>query len=188
MPDFHCNFLTHQERYREDPNTFTKEISDLEALRANACIRPTQDFAGVAHPGPLNFLDANIKAMSLPALPFSICMPALSLLLVFRTNTAYGRFWEARKQWGVVTSECRNLASLACTFMTPEQALPLLKVKGKEEKIEVNLASLLDRWLNIEFLADMYKGTEVPLLKVQEEDWEALEADQLRLRPLPETE
>ena len=38
-----------QERYREDPNTFTKEISDLEALRANACIRPTQDFAGVAN-------------------------------------------------------------------------------------------------------------------------------------------
>ena len=38
------------------------------------------------------------------------------------------RFWEARKQWGVVTSECRTLASLACTYMTPKQALPLLSL------------------------------------------------------------
>merc|ERR1719393_530063 len=39
---------------------------------------------------------------------------ALGLLLVFRTNRAYDRFWEARKSWGIVTSECRQLATLAC--------------------------------------------------------------------------
>ncbi|KAK7241082.1 dynein light chain binding protein [Aureococcus anophagefferens] len=52
----------------------------------------------------------------------------------------------------------------------------------KEEKIEVNLESLTERWRQIEFLADMYKGTEVPLLKVQEEDWESLENDQLTVQ------
>ena len=31
----------------------------------------------------------------LPALPFTILMPALSLLLVFRTNTGYSRWNEA---------------------------------------------------------------------------------------------
>ncbi|NIK91844.1 bestrophin [Mangrovimonas sp. CR14] len=35
---------------------------------------------------------------------------ALSLLLVFRTNTAYDRWWEARKQWGALTNTSRNLA------------------------------------------------------------------------------
>lgn len=35
---------------------------------------------------------------------------ALSLLLVFRTNTAYDRWWEARKQWGSLTNVSRNLA------------------------------------------------------------------------------
>ncbi|HLT53428.1 MAG TPA: bestrophin family protein [Flavobacteriaceae bacterium] len=35
---------------------------------------------------------------------------ALSLLLVFRTNTAYDRWWEARKQWGMLTNVSRNLA------------------------------------------------------------------------------
>ena len=59
-------------------------------------------------------------------LPHTLLGSALGLLLVFRTNAAYDRFWEARKQWGIVTTECRNLASLACTFMTPQQALPML--------------------------------------------------------------
>jgi putative membrane protein len=35
---------------------------------------------------------------------------ALSLLLVFRTNTAYDRWWEARKQWGTLVNVSRSLA------------------------------------------------------------------------------
>jgi putative membrane protein len=34
----------------------------------------------------------------------------LSLLLVFRTNTAYDRWWEARKQWGSLTNVSRNIS------------------------------------------------------------------------------
>ncbi|MEN9213874.1 MAG: bestrophin family ion channel [Gloeomargarita sp. DG02_4_bins_56] len=34
----------------------------------------------------------------------------LGLLLVFRTNTAYERFWEGRKAWGTVVNASRNLA------------------------------------------------------------------------------
>lgn len=33
----------------------------------------------------------------------------LGLLLVFRTNTAYERWWEARKLWGQLVNESRNL-------------------------------------------------------------------------------
>ena len=75
-----------------------------------------QDFAGVVHPGPLNMFDGNIKALSLPALPFSIAMPALSLLLVFRTNTAYFRWNEARTLWGGLINNCRNIVRQSNTF------------------------------------------------------------------------
>ncbi len=34
----------------------------------------------------------------------------LSLLLVFRTNTAYDRWWEGRKAWGSLVNNSRNLA------------------------------------------------------------------------------
>ena len=35
---------------------------------------------------------------------------AISMLLVFRTNTAYDRWWEGRKLWGSLTNNSRNLA------------------------------------------------------------------------------
>jgi len=34
----------------------------------------------------------------------------ISFLLVFRTNTAYERWWEGRKLWGALTNNSRNLA------------------------------------------------------------------------------
>jgi len=34
----------------------------------------------------------------------------ISLLLVFRTNTAYDRWWEGRKLWGALINNSRNLA------------------------------------------------------------------------------
>ena len=34
----------------------------------------------------------------------------LSLLLVFRTNTAYDRYYEGRRVWGQLVSHCRGLA------------------------------------------------------------------------------
>ena len=44
----------------------------------------------------------------------------ISLLLVFRTNTAYDRWWEGRKQWGALTNNCRNLAIKLAGFLQEE--------------------------------------------------------------------
>ena len=43
---------------------------------------------------------------------FSFMGIMLSLLLVFRTNTAYDRFYEGRRLWGQLVNSCRNLAVL----------------------------------------------------------------------------
>jgi len=45
---------------------------------------------------------------------------ALSLLLVFRTNTAYDRWWEGRKLWGALVNNSRNLA-LKMAAILPEE-------------------------------------------------------------------
>lgn len=42
---------------------------------------------------------------------YSILGFTLSLLLVFRTNSAYDRWWEGRKQWGELTNSSRALAA-----------------------------------------------------------------------------
>ena len=44
----------------------------------------------------------------------------MSILLVFRTNTAYDRWWEARKQWGSLTNVSRTLAIKVNAFLDPE--------------------------------------------------------------------
>lgn len=86
-----------------------------------------QDLSGVVHPGPLSFLAGNIKTLSLPALPFSIAMPALSLLLVFRTNTGYSRWNEARTLWGGLINNCRNVVRQSNTFFPNDERHKLLK-------------------------------------------------------------
>lgn len=45
-----------------------------------------------------------------PVLGSVIPSIVLGLLLVFRTNTAYERFWEGRKCWGSLINNVRNLA------------------------------------------------------------------------------
>ncbi|NBU47818.1 MAG: hypothetical protein EBS34_10335 [Flavobacteriales bacterium] len=41
---------------------------------------------------------------------YSLLGFVISLLLVFRTNTAYDRWWEGRKMWGSVVNDSRNIA------------------------------------------------------------------------------
>jgi len=41
----------------------------------------------------------------------------LGLFLVFRTNTAYDRWWEGRKHWGLLVNNTRNLAHKLNAFL-----------------------------------------------------------------------
>ena len=45
---------------------------------------------------------------------------AISILLVFRTNTAYDRWWEGRKLWGSLTNNSRNLAIKLNAILPPD--------------------------------------------------------------------
>jgi ion channel-forming bestrophin family protein len=45
---------------------------------------------------------------------------AISMLLVFRTNTAYDRWWEARKLWGELVNVSRNVAIKIETIFPPD--------------------------------------------------------------------
>ncbi|AFY49845.1 putative membrane protein [Nostoc sp. PCC 7524] len=48
--------------------------------------------------------------VSQPILSSVIPSIVLGLLLVFRTNTAYDRFWDGRKCWGSIVNNTRNIA------------------------------------------------------------------------------
>lgn len=63
----------------------------------------------------------------------SVVIPSivLGLLLVFRTNTAYERFWEGRKSWGAIGSSVRNFSRLV--WVGVEEKGP----QHRQEKIQI---------------------------------------------------
>ncbi len=57
----------------------------------------------------ISFLYTKGWGVSLPFLSTVIPNIVLGLLLVFRTNTAYDRFWEGRRVWSVLVTSVRNM-------------------------------------------------------------------------------
>jgi len=50
------------------------------------------------------------EKMALDSFIFSLLGVVLSVLLSFRTTTAYDRWWDGKKAWGELVNNCRNLA------------------------------------------------------------------------------
>lgn len=68
----------------------------------------------------------------------------ISLLLVFRTNTAYDRWWEGRKTWGSLVNNSRNLSIKLNAFLTDENDRTFFR------KAIPQYASVLDKHLKNE--------------------------------------
>ncbi len=66
----------------------------------------------------------------------------ISLLLVFRTNTAYDRWWEGRKLWGALVNNSRNL-SIKMSVILKDQ-----KDKEHFKKLIPGYASILAKHLS----------------------------------------
>ncbi|MCC6523615.1 MAG: bestrophin family protein [Polyangiaceae bacterium] len=55
--------------------------------------------------------------LSIPDRAHAIVGVALGLLLVFRTNASYDRFWEGRKLVGALVNACRDLARQSSSYL-----------------------------------------------------------------------
>ncbi|MBC7924965.1 MAG: hypothetical protein H7039_04840 [Bryobacteraceae bacterium] len=61
--------------------------------------------------------------VAIPSLLHTLVGTALGLLLVFRTNASYDRFWEGRKLWGGIVNETRNLIRGATVQLAADREL-----------------------------------------------------------------
>jgi putative membrane protein len=68
--------------------------------------------------------------LTMDATVFSLLGVILSIFLVFRTNSAYDRWWEARKQWGALVNNSRNLA-IYVDSMWPESDKDIRRFMAK---------------------------------------------------------
>ena len=94
-----------------------REVSLVSAIATfvvvyNGITHGYTDLDGVKHSGLIEFL----PKLALPLNVFTVTSPSLGLLLVFRTNTSYKRWDEARKNWGMNINHTRDLVRMANTF------------------------------------------------------------------------
>mmetsp|Transcript_6624 Transcript_6624/g.10082 ORF Transcript_6624/g.10082 Transcript_6624/m.10082 type:complete len:410 (+) Transcript_6624:87-1316(+) len=78
----------------------------------NALTGGYTDFDGVQHEAIIS----SLPQLTLPLTPFTLLSPSLGLLLVFRTNSSYGRWDEARKFWGLNINHTRDLNRMATAW------------------------------------------------------------------------
>lgn len=64
----------------------------------------------------LKFRWPNLNHWALPITPFTILGAAITIFLGFRTNTSYGRWWEARTLWGGIVNKSRTLIRQSIMF------------------------------------------------------------------------
>ncbi|MDQ2842050.1 MAG: hypothetical protein M3Y72_13610 [Acidobacteriota bacterium] len=57
-----------------------------------------------------------LRPITIPDIAISVLGAALGILLAFRTNSAYSRWWEARTLWGAMVNSSRSLARQAVSF------------------------------------------------------------------------
>ena len=108
-----------------DPNKWTSHLFDIEGSmvreimgRVALCVIWSAAIVLLYDFGPEYF-----KKMAIAETAHSLIGPALALLLVFRTNSSYDRFWEGRKQWGCIVNETRNLGRQAEAWFAADREL-----------------------------------------------------------------
>lgn len=99
----------------------------------------------------------------------------LGLLLVFRTNTAYDRYWEGRKAWGTLVVNIRNLSRIMQIAIATsegeiqqqkEQAIKYLNAFAIATKRHLRSEAIendLDEILSTEDLAKLRNAKHMPL-------------------------
>lgn len=64
----------------------------------------------------------HVRHIEIPPTVHTLVGLALGLLLVFRTNSSYERFWEGRKSWGRIINSSRNIARTASSLLKTQRA------------------------------------------------------------------
>lgn len=66
--------------------------------------------------------DKYLASLHLPVGLHEVAGAIVALILAFRTNTAYNRFWEGRTLWGSIVNSCRNLNRIATQHAAQDAA------------------------------------------------------------------
>ncbi|MDF1757231.1 MAG: bestrophin family ion channel [Legionellaceae bacterium] len=69
----------------------------------------------------ISIMSLFFEHLSIPVSPFEYAGLVMGLILVFRVNAGYDRWWEARKIWGNVVNNSRNLAIIIASYVQKDK-------------------------------------------------------------------
>ncbi|MGI4758034.1 MAG: bestrophin family protein [Janthinobacterium lividum] len=69
----------------------------------------------------LLFQVAGWKWIALPHIPLALFGSAIGLIVAFRNNSSYGRWWEARTLWGGIVNNSRSWARQVLSSIAPQK-------------------------------------------------------------------
>lgn len=101
--------------------------------------------------------------ITIPMVPISILGGALAIFLGFRNNSAYDRWWEARKIWGGIVNYSRTFSVQVLSFASPFHSQEKVS-DGRVKEWQTQMIHRHIAWLH---------GLKMHLRK--EENWESLE-------------
>ena len=108
-----------------DPHRWTSHLFDIEGSmvreilgRVSVCVVWSALIVALYQYGPDWFDNLAIAETA-----HALIGASMGLLLVFRTNASYDRFWEGRKLWGGIVNETRNLARQAASWFAADREL-----------------------------------------------------------------
>ncbi len=152
-----------------DPHRWWRHSLDIRgSMLRDIAVRVS--VIGVWAAGVVAF-DVHVRHVHMPPTLHTFIGVALGLLLVFRTNASYDRFWEGRKLWGGIVNETRNLVRQTKVYLGSRRELvdrithltiafawsTMYHLRGKQE---------LDKaihYFSPEEVEDLMKSTHLPL-------------------------
>jgi predicted membrane chloride channel (bestrophin family) len=102
-------------RFFRRPELFWREIDQIEGSATPYVLKRTLVFGVIAL--LVTILEViTVRPISIPVTPYEVLGVAMGALLVLRTNAGYERWWEARKLWGGIVNQSRNLVVGALAY------------------------------------------------------------------------
>ncbi|WED43937.1 bestrophin family protein [Legionella cardiaca] len=78
----------------------------------------------------ISILKLLIPWFAIPISPFEYAGLVMGLILVFRINAGYDRWWEARKLWGSIVNSSRNLAIIIANYVSSTEKESIQHLMG----------------------------------------------------------
>lgn len=107
-------------RFWWEPGTFLRALGNMLPILVwvtlvTICMTLYYELGQMQHEGWVVLVSKDYNQ------PFILTSFALALLLVFRTNSSYERWWSARKHFGQMYNDARSLARFTMVWIAPKE-------------------------------------------------------------------